>query len=127
MYERINVRYPLWVAILVSSVFFGLLHVMNPGVTVFAVVEICVGGLMFAMSKWYAGNIWFPAGIHTAWNFTQGILYGFNVSGISTPSLLKFSQVGQNVINGGIFGPESSLITSIIAILAILICVYYRR
>ena len=82
MYERINVRYPLWVAILVNGVFFGLLHTLNPGATVFAVVEICVCGLSFSLAKWYTGSIWFPAGIHTAWNFTQNFLFGLPNSGL---------------------------------------------
>ena len=82
MYERINVRYPLWVAILVNGVFFGLLHAFNPGVSVFSVVEICVCGLSFSLAKWYTGSIWFPMGIHTAWNFTQNFLFGLPNSGL---------------------------------------------
>lgn len=82
MYERINVRYPLWVAIVVNAGFFGMLHILNDGVSVFAVVGICIAGLMFSISKWYAGNIWFAAGIHTAWNFTQNYLFGLPNSGL---------------------------------------------
>ena len=82
MYERVNVRYPLWVAILVNGIFFGLLHCFNDGATVFAIVEICVCGLSFSIAKWYTGSIWFPAGIHTAWNFTQNFLFGLPNSGI---------------------------------------------
>ncbi|MBQ6401133.1 MAG: CPBP family intramembrane metalloprotease [Firmicutes bacterium] len=82
MYERINVRYPLWVAILVNGVFFGMLHCFNDGATVFAVVEIAVCGVSFSLAKWYTGSIWFPAGIHTAWNFTQNFLFGLPNSGL---------------------------------------------
>lgn len=82
MYERINVRYPLWVAILVNGIFFGLLHCFNDGATVFAIAEIAVCGVVFSLSKWYTGSIWFPAGVHTAWNFTQNFLFGLPNSGL---------------------------------------------
>lgn len=82
MYERINVRYPLWLAILVNGVFFGLMHSFNDGATVFAIAEIAVCGVAFSISKWYTGSIWFPMGIHTAWNFTQNYLFGLPNSGL---------------------------------------------
>lgn len=120
-------RHDIITTILVSCIAFVAPHLLNNGIDLLSVINISLFGLLFAIMFLRFDNLWICGGLHTAWNFTQGILYGFNVSGISTPSLLKFSQVGQNVINGGIFGPESSLITSIITILAILICVYYRR
>lgn len=82
MYERINVKYPLWVAILVNGVFFAALHLMNPGVTVLPIVDIALCGLSFSIAKWYTGSIWFPMGIHTAWNFTQNLIFGLPNSGL---------------------------------------------
>ena len=82
MQERINVHYPLWVAILVNGVFFALLHVFNPGANVLPIVDIAICGLSFSIAKWYTGSIWFPMGIHTAWNFTQNFLFGLPNSGL---------------------------------------------
>ena len=82
MYERINVHYPLWVAIVVNGVFFAFLHIFNPGVGVLPIVDIAVCGLSFSLAKWYTGSIWFPMGIHTAWNFTQNFLFGLPNSGL---------------------------------------------
>lgn len=82
MYERINVHYPLWVAVLVNGLFFAALHLMNPGVGVLPIADIAICGLSFSIAKWYTGSIWFPMGIHTAWNFTQNYLFGLPNSGI---------------------------------------------
>lgn len=90
MYERINVRYPLWVAMLVNGLFFGLLHVLNPGVGFLPILDICICGFSFSVAKWYTGSIWFPMGIHTAWNFTQNYLFGLPNSGlVSEVSVFK--------------------------------------
>ena len=82
MYERINVHYPLWVAILVNGVFFGLMHMFNSGVTALSIIGIAVCGLSYSIAKWYTGSIWFVAGIHTGWNFTQNYLFGLPNSGL---------------------------------------------
>ncbi|MDO4870019.1 MAG: type II CAAX endopeptidase family protein [Bacillota bacterium] len=82
MYERINVRYPLRVAILVNGVFFAALHLLNPGVGALPIIDIAICGLAFSVAKWYTGSIWFPIGIHTAWNFTQNLLFGLPNSGL---------------------------------------------
>lgn len=130
MYERINVRYPLWVGIVVSSVFFGLLHATNTGVTVFAVVEICVGGLMFAMSKWYAGNIWFPAGIHTAWNFTQNYLFGLPNSGlVSEVSVfgLDAATARSSLVYSVPFGVEGAVPSLVVDALVCVVCLLLAK
>ena len=82
MYERINVHYPLWVAILVNGLFFAALHVFNDGAGVLPIADIAICGLSFSIAKWYTGSIWFPMGIHTAWNFTQNYLFGLPNSGL---------------------------------------------
>ena len=73
-------------------------------------------------------NIWICGSAHAAWNFSQGILFGFAVSGqTGTPSLLKCSQVGQNIISGGQFGPESSLIATFVIIIGLILALYIKR
>ena len=82
MYERIRVHYPLWVAIVVNGLFFAALHMGNPGASALPIIDIAVCGLSYSIAKWYTGSIWFPMGIHTAWNFTQNFLFGLPNSGL---------------------------------------------
>ena len=82
LYERLHKRYPLWVAVLVNGIFFGVAHLIETDASVLSVVEIAVCGVSFALLRWYAGNIWTVIGVHTAWNFTQNFLFGLPNSGI---------------------------------------------
>ena len=82
MYERISIHYPLWVAILVNSVVFGLLHIFNDGVTALAIASIIMCGLGYSLLRWYTGSIWAAFGIHTMWNFTQNFIFGLPNSGL---------------------------------------------
>ena len=82
VYEGINVKYPLWVAIAINGVFFGALHLFNPGANFLSIFDIVLCGFGFSIAKWYTGSIWFPMGIHTAWNFTQNFIFGLPNSGL---------------------------------------------
>ena len=92
-----------------------------------SVVNIFIVGIVFAVLFLRFDNIWICGGVHTAWNFSQGIIFGFNVSGISTPSLMNFSQAGQNLINGGSFGPESSLIATVVFVIVLILAFCYPK
>ncbi len=61
------------------------------------------------------------------WNFTQGYLFGFNVSGREMVCLFSFGQNSQSIIGGGTFGPESSLITTFVIILTLILVVYWNK
>ena len=111
MYERINVRYPLWVAILINGIFFGALHTMNPGVSALPIIDIIICGISFSLAKWYTGSIWFPMGIHTAWNFTQNFLFGLPNSGlVSEASVfgLDAASATDSVVYNVAFGVEGA-------------------
>ena len=82
VYERVNIHYPLWVAILINSVVFGLLHIFNDGVTALAIVNIIICGIGYSLLRWYTGSIWTAFGIHTMWNFTQNFIFGLPNSGL---------------------------------------------
>ena len=111
MYERINVHYPLWVAIAVNGLFFAALHLGNPGVGALPIIDIAICGLSFSIAKWYTGSIWFPMGIHTAWNFTQNFLFGLPNSGIvSEASIfgLDAASAHDSIIYNVAFGVEGA-------------------
>ena len=82
MYDRINVHYPLWVAIVVNGTVFGLLHSANPGISALAMADLIICGLAYSLLRWYSGSIWTCFGIHTMWNFTQNFLFGLPNSGL---------------------------------------------
>lgn len=111
-------NYSVLVAILVSTLFFTWAHIYNDGINLVALINIALFGVLLSILFLKTDNIWACGGLHCAWNYTQGYLLGFNVSGMDTSSLLHFNQVTDNLIGGGIFGPESGLITTFVLVLA---------
>ena len=112
IYERVTVRYPLWVAIIVNGLFFAALHLGNPGAGVLPIADIAVCGLAFSVAKWYTKSIWFPMGIHTAWNFTQNFLFGLPNSGLVSETsvfTLDAASAKSNLIYDAAFGVEGAI------------------
>lgn len=120
----LNKRTNLAIAVAVSSSLFGLLHLGNDNVTVLSVAGIILAGVFMALYMLKTDNLWGVVGLHAAWNFIQGNVYGIAVSGVATgPSFFRF--IGKpsvpDWISGGAFGTEGSLLTSIV----LLICIFY--
>jgi membrane protease YdiL (CAAX protease family) len=113
----------LAVAIIVSSCFFAVLHLFNANVQVLALVNILLFGSFAAVYLLKRGNIWGAAAIHSAWNFSQGCIYGIPVSGIENPdSLFSFTPVvGGELISGGAFGVEGGLAATIVLVVALVV------
>ena len=105
MYDRINVHYPLWVAIVVNGVVFGLLHSFNPGITALAMVDLIVCGLAYSLLRWYSGSIWTCFGIHTMWNFTQNFLFGLPNSGLVSEASV-FHLDAMNAVSNWVYSYE---------------------
>jgi membrane protease YdiL (CAAX protease family) len=98
-------------AAVVTSGLFGLLHGANAGSTLFALLNITVVGFFFAATYVLTDDLGIPIGIHVTWNFSISSLYGFPVSGLTTPaSVLSVRQTGPELVTGGSFGPEGGLI-----------------
>lgn len=112
MYERINVHYPLWVAIVVNAVVFGGLHSFNPGITWLAMADLIICGLVYSLLRWYSGSIWTCMGIHTMWNFTQNFIFGLPNSGlVSEASIfhLDAANAVSNLVYSYEFGVEGAV------------------
>jgi hypothetical protein len=100
----------------ISALIFGLVHWANPGGTLWAGIAIAIeaGVLLGAAYKW-SGTLWFPIGIHWAWNFSQGNLFGFKVSGQDAGvSLVQAQTEGPDWLTGGVFGAEASVIAVVV-------------
>ena len=113
----------LWMAILVSSLFFAALHLLNPGITVLAFCNLTLFGIFAGVYFLKRGNIWGIGAFHSIWNFAQGNLYGVTVSGALTgPSLfVSVPNAASEIFNGGSFGLEGGLFTTVVLVIGILI------
>lgn len=110
----------IW-ATLSFSVIFGLAHAGNPNVSLFGVINIVLAGILLSVAYLQTRSLWLPIGIHTAWNFTQGYIWGLPVSGTTprTPLILSMES-GPDWITGGTFGPEGGAACTFFCILATL-------
>lgn len=102
-----------WAAFALSAAFFGAMHLANPNATPFAALCIAVeAGVMLGAFYALTGRLWVSIGVHAAWNFTQGYLFGAAVSGTGFGPSIASSTARPGlpaVLTGGAFGPEASL------------------
>ena len=85
-----------WAALIVTSVLFGAAHLVNPNATYIAAVGIAVeAGVMLGAAYMLTRSLWFPMGIHAAWNFTQGEIFDIPVSGTPMHGLVRPSCRGR--------------------------------
>lgn len=106
-------------ALLLSSVLFSLLHAGNPNITFFGLIDLFVAGILLGLPYLYTKNIWFSIALHFSWNFFQGTIFGFNVSGIENYSIIETDYKLASIWNGGDFGFEGSLLSLIFQLIAI--------
>ncbi len=105
-----------WTALALSAALFGALHIGNPNATLLAAVAIMLeAGIMLAAIYMITRRLWGAMGLHFAWNFTQGGIYGIAVSGNATKGVINAQVSGPTLITGGSFGAEASLPAMLIA------------
>ncbi len=116
LFRLIDERFGFWWAIGISSLAFGFAHAFQPGATIWSSVAIAVeAGLLLGAAFKYAGTLWLPIGIHWAWNFTQGNIFGLEVSGNGEEeSIMNAVLKGPDIITGGDFGPEASIFAAVL-------------
>jgi membrane protease YdiL (CAAX protease family) len=104
-------------AVAVSAAVFGLLHSQNKGANTVSTVAIMLeSGILLAAAYAMTRNLWFPIGLHFGWNFTEGGIFGEAVSGGATKGALKVSMTGSDLLTGGAFGPEASVVAVVISL-----------
>lgn len=116
-----------WGALIFTSALFGLAHLGNKGATLSSGIAIMLeAGVLLGSAYVVTQRLWFPIGLHIAWNFTEGSVFGMQVSGNSTSSgLIHGSLTGSNLMTGGAFGPESSIV-AVLVCLAVAIVLLVR-
>lgn len=109
-------RYSPLTAVLANSLMFTSLHVFNNGLSPIAIINLILFGIFASVYFLRRGSIWGIAAIHSAWNFVQGNIFGFNVSGTGgTTSLLSASlNDGLDWLHGGEFGPEGGIAVTVV-------------
>lgn len=100
----------LW-AVIVSSAVFALMHLGNPGgAGLLPMAGLLLAGLFFAYAYMRTRSLWLAAGLHTGWNTFEGLVFGFQVSGLNSFGLLQSRVSGPAIWTGGSFGPEAGLV-----------------
>lgn len=100
-----------WPALLISALLFGAVHAFNPGATVWSSLAIAIeAGLLFGLLYHVTRSLPLCIGLHMAWNFTQGTVYGVPVSGDVAPGWLVSTRPGPEWLTGGGFGAEASVV-----------------
>jgi hypothetical protein len=113
-------------ALILSSVIFALFHSINPNLTLLAFVNIFLAGMLLGSSYIFTQNIWFPLSLHLFWNFFQGAVFGYPVSGHEIDSLFSFQPLGKNLLHGGEFGFEGSMICTIFVSFTVVALLIYQ-
>lgn len=110
-----------YVALAITSILFTLIHADNSGVTLLGLVNIFLAAVLLGGYYIYRKNVWFPIALHFSWNFALGSIFGSAISGNSVSSILEIEILGSELLTGGEFGFEGSILTTIMFIIAIIL------
>lgn len=125
--QNLHAEWGTIVALIASSVLFGIFHGLNPNVTLLALVNISLAGILLAACYLVTRELWLPMAFHFSWNFLQGPVLSLPVSGLPTGGLLLTETGGNALLTGGAFGPEGGLLSTATMSLGLLILWLWRR
>jgi membrane protease YdiL (CAAX protease family) len=100
----------LFWGVVLSSTVFGVLHLGNPNATWISAAGIFFAGLFLAYGYITTRQLWLSIGLHLGWNFFEGVVFGFPVSGLDIYRLIRITVHGPELWTGGPFGPEAGLV-----------------
>lgn len=110
-----------WYALLVSAVLFALAHISNTSINGVGMVNLVLAGVLLGLNYIFTKNLWFGILFHFGWNFFQGPVLGYEVSGLGLPGILELEMSGNPLLTGSTFGFEGSLIATMLLLTAILL------
>jgi uncharacterized protein len=110
-----------YIALLITASLFGLMHLGNANISIVGFINIILAGLLLGIYYVHKQNLWFPIGIHFTWNLFQGPVLGFEVSGEKTLSIVTQNIQGSELLTGGEFGFEASLLATVLMVVAIIV------
>ena len=108
------------------SFLFTCIHLFNPNLDIIGLANVFLAGITFSLIYYYTGNLWLVGAMHTLWNFILGFIVGSQISGIITYNSVFFSIPVENkdLISGGVFGFEASIVTTIVELTISLFVIY---
>jgi len=119
LFRIVEQRLGTWIALAISAALFGLVHALNPGATVTSTVAIMLeAGILLGAAFVRTRRLWMAFGLHAAWNFTEGGVFGASVSGSGGGGLFASHFHGADWLTGGKFGPEASFVAIAICLAA---------
>ena len=112
--------------IILLSFLFTCIHLFNPNLDIIGLANVFLAGVTFSLIYYYTGNLWLIGAMHTLWNFILGFIVGSQISGIITYNSVFFSIPVENkdLISGGVFGFEASIVTTIVELTISLFVIY---
>lgn len=127
LYGILREHYSFAIVIVVTTIIFALPHLVNKGINFYSVASLLLIGLIIGVLREITGDIWLALGFHFSWNYIQAFL-GINVSGdLEFSGVYKSTFKGPNLLSGGKFGIEASIVTIIILLITnvvIIMCMY---
>jgi membrane protease YdiL (CAAX protease family) len=108
-----------YTALATSAVIFLLMHLSNDNLSLIPLVNLFLAGIMLGIYTIHKGSLWFPIGMHFSWNFFQGPILGFSISGLKVDSVISQEFNGSTLMTGGDFGFEGSLLLTIMMLVSI--------
>ncbi|HLM79175.1 MAG TPA: CPBP family intramembrane glutamic endopeptidase [Terriglobales bacterium] len=131
---RNSEAFGFWTSAVILAVLFGLGHSKNPGESPIGMLSAGLVGMVFCLSLWRTGSLWWAIGFHTAWDWSQSFLWGVADSGtMAQHHLLATHPVGKPILSGGATGPEGSIfIVAVLSLISLIILLtlprtHYRR
>src|SRR5699024_760135 len=117
-----------WIIYVVSAVIFSISHGVKPNVSFFGFVNIALVGVLFAYMFDVTKSLMLPIGYHITWNYFQGNVFGFPVSGTTPHGMFAVDiSGGHNLLTGGTFGLEGGVVATVFIGLGFVATYYYAR
>ena len=117
--QNLSSSFNKYIALVLSSLVFMIMHIGNPNMSAVPLFNLFLAGLLLGVYCIHKNNLWFPIGAHITWNYFQGPVLGFEVSGNDVDSIFIQSLNGSELITGGEFGFEGSIILTVFMIIGI--------
>ena len=117
-----------WMIYVFSALFFSIVHMTNPNVSVLGLINIALVGFLFAYMFDVTNSLWLPIGYHITWNYFQGNVFGFAVSGTTPHGIYNVDITsGNELLTGGSFGLEGGILATLLIVLGFLATRYYSK
>ncbi|MDL4842292.1 CPBP family intramembrane glutamic endopeptidase [Aquibacillus rhizosphaerae] len=117
-----------WLIYIGSALLFSVVHGTNPNVSIFGLLNILLVGILFAYMFDVTNSLWMPIGYHITWNYFQGNVFGFAVSGTTPHGIYNVDvSEGHLLLTGGAFGLEGGLLATLLIVIGFIATYYYAR